>query len=179
MARKDGGESEGIILYPSRSPSLGWKPTPLAPLVRGVKAMRPRRGFSTALPRAGNRNRSFFSRRTLPPLSGSTYLGIRISPEIEAKSLQPAMTMDFLSSSSKSSSISATPAGPPAKQPEHEAPARSHPLGPTGQEFQNVISSTDAAFRQHENVIPHRVHDLRAEFPWGGPTKAREPRRAW
>ena len=35
MARKDGGESEGIVLYPSRSPSLGWKPTPLAPLVRG------------------------------------------------------------------------------------------------------------------------------------------------
>ena len=49
MARKDGGESEGIVLYPSRSPSLGWKPTPLAPLVRGVKAMRPTRGFSTAL----------------------------------------------------------------------------------------------------------------------------------
>ena len=48
MARKDGGESEGIVLYPSRSPSLGWKPTPLAPLVRGVKAMRPTRGFSTA-----------------------------------------------------------------------------------------------------------------------------------
>ena len=45
MARKDGGESEGIVLYPSRSPSLGWKPTPLAPLVRGVKAMRPTRGF--------------------------------------------------------------------------------------------------------------------------------------
>ena len=36
MARKDGGESEGIVLYPSRSPSLGWKPTPLAPLVRGA-----------------------------------------------------------------------------------------------------------------------------------------------
>ena len=48
MARKDGGESEGIVLYPSRSPSLGWKPTPLAPLVRGVKAMRPTRGFSIA-----------------------------------------------------------------------------------------------------------------------------------
>ena len=48
MARKDGGESEGIVLYPSRSPSLGWKPTPLAPLVRGVKAMLPTRGFSTA-----------------------------------------------------------------------------------------------------------------------------------
>ena len=48
MARKDGGESEGIVIYPSRSPSLGWKPTPLAPLVRGVKAMRPSRGFSTA-----------------------------------------------------------------------------------------------------------------------------------
>ena len=47
MARKDGGESEGIVLYPSRSLSLGWKPTPLAPLVRGVKAMRPTRGFST------------------------------------------------------------------------------------------------------------------------------------
>ena len=35
MARKDGGESEGIVLYPSRSPSLGWKPTPLAPLSTG------------------------------------------------------------------------------------------------------------------------------------------------
>ena len=45
MARKDGGESEGIVLYPSRSPSLGWKPTPLAPLVRGVKAMLPTRGW--------------------------------------------------------------------------------------------------------------------------------------
>ena len=45
MARKDGGESEGIVLYPSRSPSLGWKPTPLAPLVRGVKAMPPDEGF--------------------------------------------------------------------------------------------------------------------------------------
>ena len=48
MARKVGGESEGIVLYPSRSPSFGWKPTPLAPLVRGVKAMRPTMGFSTA-----------------------------------------------------------------------------------------------------------------------------------
>ena len=53
MARKDGGESEGIVLYPSRLPSLGWKPTPLAPLVRGVKAMRPTRGFSTTPMRKG------------------------------------------------------------------------------------------------------------------------------
>ena len=53
MAGKDGGESEGIVLYPSRSPSLGWKPTPLAPLVRGVKAMRPTRGFFNSLSSLG------------------------------------------------------------------------------------------------------------------------------
>ena len=53
MARKDGGESEGIVLYPSRSPSLGWKPTPLAPLVRGVKAMRPTRGWKKSPPEKG------------------------------------------------------------------------------------------------------------------------------
>ena len=50
MARKDGGESEGIVLYPSRSPSFGWKPTPLAPLVRGVKAMRPDEGVEEKPP---------------------------------------------------------------------------------------------------------------------------------
>ena len=53
MARKEGGESEGIVLYPSRSPSLGWKPTPLAPLVRGVKAMRPTRGWKKSPPDKG------------------------------------------------------------------------------------------------------------------------------
>ena len=53
MARKDGGESEGIVLYPSRSPSFGWKPTPLAPLVRGVKAMRPTRGWKKSPPDKG------------------------------------------------------------------------------------------------------------------------------
>ena len=50
MARKDGGESEGIVLYPSRSPSLGWKPTPLSPLVRGVKAMPPDEGVEEKPP---------------------------------------------------------------------------------------------------------------------------------
>ena len=34
---KDGGESEGIVLYPSRSPSLGWKPTPPGPPCQGGK----------------------------------------------------------------------------------------------------------------------------------------------
>ena len=53
MARKDGGESEGIVLYPSRSPSFGWKPTPLAPLVRGVKAMRPDEGVKAMRPTRG------------------------------------------------------------------------------------------------------------------------------
>ena len=89
MARKDGGESEGIVLYPSRSPSLGWKPTPLAPLVRGVKAMRPTRGFSTTPSRSrltptgslsGLRpyltdNPSFFNRQSLLPQSRLTLKG--------------------------------------------------------------------------------------------------------
>ena len=35
MARKDGGESEGLVLYPSRSPSLGWKLTPPWPPLSG------------------------------------------------------------------------------------------------------------------------------------------------
>ena len=35
MARKDGGESEGIVLYPSRSPSLGWKSNPPYPPLTG------------------------------------------------------------------------------------------------------------------------------------------------
>ncbi len=58
------------------------------------------------------------------------YLGIRISPEIEAKSLQPAMTMDFLSSSSKSSSISVTPEGPPANRPSTRPRPDVTPLAP-------------------------------------------------
>ena len=37
MARKDGGESEGIILYPSRSPSLGLKTNPPVPPCQGGK----------------------------------------------------------------------------------------------------------------------------------------------
>ena len=53
MARKVGGESEGIVLYPSRSPSFGWKPTPLSPLVRGVKAMRPDEGVKAMPPDEG------------------------------------------------------------------------------------------------------------------------------
>ena len=65
MARKDGGKSEGIVLYPSRSPSLGWKPTPLAPLVRGVKAMRPTRGFSTA-----PKNEGLFYNHVIPANAG-------------------------------------------------------------------------------------------------------------
>ena len=45
MARKDGGESEGIVLYPSRSPSLGWKPTPPGPPCQGGKGHAPDEGF--------------------------------------------------------------------------------------------------------------------------------------
>ena len=81
MARKDGGESEGIVLYPSRSPSLGWKPTPLAPLVRGVKAMRPRRVFSTAPHRSRLTLKwgviPFLHRRVKPSRLGSQFLAPR------------------------------------------------------------------------------------------------------
>ena len=53
MARKGGGESEGIVLYPSRSPSLGWKPTPPGPPCQGGKGHAPDEGFFNSPPCQG------------------------------------------------------------------------------------------------------------------------------
>ena len=90
MARKDGGESEGIVLYPSRSPSLGWKPTPLAPLVRGVKAIARRGVFQQ--PRLGRNRPSLLGRQFSLALVGiglRTCAGERISPHLRGLSPPP------------------------------------------------------------------------------------------
>ena len=67
MARKDGGESEGIILYPSPSPSLDWKPTPHGPPCQGGKGHAPDEGFFNSPLKGGA---IFLSRRSKIMIEG-------------------------------------------------------------------------------------------------------------